>query len=68
MINEASTITVMASALKAVNKRVTSTVAMNTERLWLSRRCFLGITRAGRDEMWEEIFFFFLPDILVTNE
>lgn len=55
MINEASTITVMASALETVNKRVTSTVAMNTERLWLACKCFLCIRwemRCGR------LFFF----------
>lgn len=36
MINEASAVTVMASAPSAVNKRVPSTVAMNTERLRLA--------------------------------
>lgn len=48
MINEASAITVTASALNTVNKRVTSTVAMNTERLWLACRCFLGVVWAER--------------------
>lgn len=57
MINEASTITVVASAPKTVNKRVTSTVAMNTERLWLDYKTLpVHHTRAERDKTWEILF------------
>lgn len=51
-----ATITVTASVLKSVNKQISSTVAMNTECLWLPCKCCLCIIWAERNEICK-IFF-----------